>query len=161
MSHHHCQPFESTFGEALGVENLTSPLISLIGICPVPRQFQAVSYPAFLPLFRSTWMSYMKASMHSKTSGAATTRSNTEHYVINKAIREHFRFPVGWDYFPISKKDFEDSKSNVSLKSGYEVLLREDTEREVKNLFQFNLQHRISIFSNQPTHPQTGKWLSP
>lgn len=79
------------------------------------------------------------------------------HHIINRAIKEHFRFPVGWDYFPISADDFEDSKSNVAMKSGYEVLLRDSSEDEVKNLFQFNLNHRISVYSNPPNHPRTGK----
>jgi hypothetical protein len=83
------------------------------------------------------------------------------HYVINKAIGEHFRFPVGWDYFPISKEDFEDSKNNVSMKSGYEVLLRDSAEGEIKNLFQFNLNHRISVYANPPNHPRTGKGSIP
>jgi hypothetical protein len=80
------------------------------------------------------------------------------HKIIRDAIHQHFRFPVGWDYFPITDADWKDSMQNVALRSGYEVLLREGVEAQVKNLFQFNLQHRISIYSNPPKHPRTGKY---
>ena len=80
------------------------------------------------------------------------------HKIIRDAIHQHFRFPVGWDYFPITDADWKDSMQNVALRSGYEVLLREGVEEQVKNLFQFNLQHRISIYSNPPKHPRTGKY---
>lgn len=80
------------------------------------------------------------------------------HSVIKQAIKRHFLFPVGWDYFPVKAKDWLNSVRNVSDRSGYEVLLREGGERAVINLFQFNLTHRISVYSNPPKHPQTGMY---
>ncbi len=78
------------------------------------------------------------------------------HSIIKHAIKQHFLFPVGWDYFPVKAKDWQDSMRNISLFSGYEVMLKEQGEQDVKNLFQFNLAHRISVYSNPPKHPRTG-----
>ena len=77
------------------------------------------------------------------------------HHQIEENIRKHFLFPVGWDYFPICQQDWLSSTNNVKLKSGYEVLLRDGLD-EMKNVFQFNLAHRISIFSAPLGHPRTG-----
>jgi hypothetical protein len=79
------------------------------------------------------------------------------HKEISKAMERNFLFRVGWDYFPISNRDWEESRRNSSLSSGYEVLMQKGLE----NVFQFNLNHRISVFSQPPGHPQTGQFYSP
>jgi hypothetical protein len=71
---------------------------------------------------------------------------------IQKAIKENFLFPVGWDYFPVTDVDWKQSRQNSKLSSGYEVLMDDDLE----NVFQFNLFHRISLYSQPPLHPKTG-----
>jgi hypothetical protein len=75
------------------------------------------------------------------------------HHFISDAIRRSFLFRVGWDYFPVSKKNWDSSLENIPLSSGYEVLLQDDAP---KNVFQFNLAHRISVYSRPPKHPRTG-----
>jgi len=77
------------------------------------------------------------------------------HYVIKEHIKQHFLFPVGWDHFPITTKEWISSISNIEMKSGYEVLLGEEGAN-LKNVFQFNLNHRISVFSEPVGHPRTG-----
>jgi hypothetical protein len=81
------------------------------------------------------------------------------HKLIKKSIQKHCLFQVGWDHFPIKRRDFFSSITNIKLKSGYEVLLREQSE-EIKNVFQFNLAHRISVFSKPDKYPTTGKCTS-
>ncbi|EXJ70155.1 uncharacterized protein A1O5_06223 [Cladophialophora psammophila CBS 110553] len=76
------------------------------------------------------------------------------HNTIRENIEKHFLFPVGWDHFPISRQDFIASTTNVGLKSGYEVLLKDHNDK-MKNVFQFNLLHRISIYSEPVGHPRT------
>ncbi|KIW35071.1 uncharacterized protein PV07_01792 [Cladophialophora immunda] len=76
------------------------------------------------------------------------------HNSIRDNIEKHFLFPVGWDHFPISRQDFIASTTNVGLKSGYEVLLKDHNDK-MKNVFQFNLLHRISIYSEPVGHPRT------
>jgi hypothetical protein len=77
------------------------------------------------------------------------------HKQIRESMKDHFYFPVGWCHFPISKEGWLSSTRNVKLKSGYEVLLGEEG-KHLENVFQFNLNHRISIFSEPVGHPQTG-----
>jgi hypothetical protein len=74
------------------------------------------------------------------------------YHKIGEAIRQKFLFPVGWDYFPVADMDWEQSRLNSNLSSGYEVLMGEDLE----NVFQFNLAHRISVYSQPPRHKKTG-----
>ena len=76
------------------------------------------------------------------------------HKFIREAIQREFLFRVGWDYFPVHKGDFESSRHNYASSSGYEVLMQEES---LKNVFQFNLTHRISIYSMPPKHPKTGE----
>jgi hypothetical protein len=47
----------------------------------------------------------------------------------------------------------------VKLRSGFEVLLRDQGDT-MRNVFQFNLGHRISIFSEPVGHPRTGPYSS-
>jgi hypothetical protein len=75
------------------------------------------------------------------------------HNFIQKAIRREFLFRVGWDYFPVHKEDFKSSLKNYRSSSGYEVLMQDEFP---KNLFQFNLTHRISIYSKPVKHPRIG-----
>ena len=77
------------------------------------------------------------------------------HTQIRESMKQHFYFPVGWCHFPISKEGWLSSTKNVKLKSGYEVLLGEEGKK-LDNVFQFNLNHRISIYSEPVGHPQTG-----
>jgi hypothetical protein len=77
------------------------------------------------------------------------------HKKIDEAIKYSFLFRVGWDYFPVTDMDWEESRHNSSLSSGYEVLLQDD----LKNVFQFNLTHRISVYSQPPRHKKTGMAL--
>ncbi|KAH0559167.1 hypothetical protein GP486_004298 [Trichoglossum hirsutum] len=76
------------------------------------------------------------------------------HSIIKENIEKHFLFLVGWDYFPITERDWASSIGNIKMKSGYEVLLREEG-MSPKNVFQFNLNHRISVFSEPVGHPRT------
>jgi hypothetical protein len=78
------------------------------------------------------------------------------HEKIQRAIEQNFLFPVGWDYFPITNMDWQQSRNNSSLSSGYEVLM----QRDLENVFQFNLTHRISVFSQPAGHPKTGRFYS-
>jgi hypothetical protein len=71
---------------------------------------------------------------------------------IDKAIKQNFLFRNGWDYFPVTDMDWEQSRRNSHLSSGYEVLMEDD----LKNVFQFNLAHRISVYSQPPRHKKTG-----
>jgi hypothetical protein len=71
---------------------------------------------------------------------------------IDKAIKQNFLFRNGWDYFPVTDMDWEQSRRNSHLSSGYEVLMEDDLE----NVFQFNLCHRISVYSQPPLHKKTG-----
>ena len=82
------------------------------------------------------------------------------HKSIKENIDRHFLFPVGWDHFPISRQDFIASTTNVSLKSGCEVFLKDPNDK-MKNVFQFNLLHRISIYSEPVGHPRTGQFSVP
>lgn len=75
------------------------------------------------------------------------------HKYIREAIAREFLFRVGWDYFPVHKGDFNSSCHNYGSSSGYEVLMQEEN---LKNVFQFNLTHRISIYSKPAKHPKTG-----
>jgi hypothetical protein len=61
-------------------------------------------------------------------------------------MEQNFLFQeVGWDYLPVGKKDGDQRFDNKKLSSGYEV--KEVRKREVlKNVFQFNLMHRISVY---------------
>jgi hypothetical protein len=74
---------------------------------------------------------------------------------INQSIRDHFLYKVGWDHFPITEKEWFSSLQNVKMKSASECLMP-DGER-AKNVFQFSLFHRISIFSEPVSHPRTGQ----
>ena len=78
------------------------------------------------------------------------------HHRIDQSIRDHFLFKVGWDYFPVTEKEWLSSLQNVKMKSGFECLMRDEGEK-AKNVFQFNLFHRISIFSEPVGHPRTGQ----
>ena|SRR5579871_5937402 len=51
------------------------------------------------------------------------------------------------------------STTNVKLKSGYEVFLGGEGKK-LENVFQFNFNHRISIFSGPVGHPRTGLWFT-
>jgi hypothetical protein len=73
------------------------------------------------------------------------------HKKIGKAIADTFLFRPGWDYFPVSDKAWEQSRRNKSLSSGFEIL-----DDDLKNVFQFNLNHRVSVYSQPPGHPKTG-----
>jgi hypothetical protein len=79
------------------------------------------------------------------------------HTQIRQSMMQHLYFPVGWCHFPISQEGWLSSTKNVRLKSGYEVLLGEEGNK-LRNVFQFNLNHRISIYSEPVGHPQTGLW---
>jgi hypothetical protein len=76
------------------------------------------------------------------------------HKVIRRAIRQNFLFSVGWNYFPVSKENWDSSLCNTQLSSGYEALMQDE---KIKNVFQFNLSHRISVYSRPPKHPRTGE----
>jgi hypothetical protein len=77
------------------------------------------------------------------------------HKFIRDAVRKEFLFRVGWDYFPVHKEDFESSCQNYASSSGYEVLMQEEN---LKNIFQFNLTYRVSIYSKPPKHARTGQY---
>jgi len=78
---------------------------------------------------------------------------NDGHKLIVKAMEEQFLYRNnGWDYFPISFKDWWSSRDNETLSNGFEVLKQDD----LMNVFQFNLTHRISVYANPPGHPNTG-----
>jgi len=81
------------------------------------------------------------------------------HEQIKQNIDQHFLFPVGWDYFPICERDWQGSMTNVEMKSGFEVLMNDHGD-ELKNVFQFNLAHRVLIFSEPVGHPRTCKKIS-
>jgi len=75
------------------------------------------------------------------------------HEAIVKAMRKQFLYRNnGWDYFPISFKDWWSSRDNETLSNGFEVLKQDD----LMNVFQFNLTHRISVYANPPGHANTG-----
>lgn len=78
------------------------------------------------------------------------------HNLIKQSINNHFLFDVGWDYFPVTKTEWLSSIHNVKMKSGFECLQRDEGQQS-KNVFQFNLFHRISIFSQPVGHPRTGQ----
>lgn len=76
------------------------------------------------------------------------------HKFIQDTMDQKFLFrDAGWDYFPVSEHDWKSSLDNKRLSRGFEVL----TNDGLKNVFQFNLTHRISIFSQPPRHPTTGQ----
>lgn len=79
------------------------------------------------------------------------------HQVIREAIEQEFLFrDVGWDYQPVEKTDWDLSFGNNKLSSGDEV--REgDRRKPLKYVFQFNLTHRISVYSKPPGHPEIGQ----
>lgn len=75
------------------------------------------------------------------------------HKFISQAMKRNFLFQdVGHDYFPVEDDILLSSFDNSRLSSGYEVA----SAGEVKNIFQFNLTHRISVYSQPPGHPTTG-----
>jgi hypothetical protein len=87
------------------------------------------------------------------------------HLFISRALESNFLFPdVGWDYFPVDQQDWEKSINNARLSSGFEVKSRYEGSRakkgsidfNLKNVFQFNLNHRISVYSKPRNHPKTG-----
>ncbi|KAK4445681.1 hypothetical protein QBC34DRAFT_441512 [Podospora aff. communis PSN243] len=71
------------------------------------------------------------------------------HDIISESLRQNFLFyeHVGWDYFPTAQDDWLKSQNNTPMSSG--------TEAELENVFQFNLTHRVSIYSNPPHHSST------
>jgi hypothetical protein len=72
-------------------------------------------------------------------------------------MEQNFLFrDVGWDYFPVMKKDWKQSLDNKKLSSGYEVYEGREAN-ELKNIFQFSLTHRISVYSKPPGHPNIGQ----
>jgi len=73
------------------------------------------------------------------------------HDIIGESLRQNFLFHehVGWDYFPTAAKDWKESQENTPMSSG--------TEAELKNVFQFDLTHRVSIYSKPPHHSSTGE----
>lgn len=76
------------------------------------------------------------------------------HQIIREAVEQSFLFQdVGWDYQPVGKKDWEQSFDNNKLSSGDEC---KEGGRQ-KNVFQFNLTHRISVYSKPPGHPDIGQ----
>lgn len=75
------------------------------------------------------------------------------HDVIRDQMKHNFLFNVGWDYFPVSDVDWDKSVHNAQLSSGYEVIMH----THLKNVFQFNLANRISVYSQPPRHKRTGK----
>jgi hypothetical protein len=75
------------------------------------------------------------------------------HHIIRSMMEQNFLFgDIGWNYFPVPQKDFEKCMKHSRLSSGFEILNHEKR----KNVFQFTLTHRISVFSNPPGHPSTG-----
>jgi hypothetical protein len=79
------------------------------------------------------------------------------HEIIRHAMEQNFLFrDVGWDYFPVMKKDWKQSLDNKKLSSGYEVYEGREAN-ELKNIFQFSLTHRISVYSKPPGHPNIGQ----
>jgi Mg2+ and Co2+ transporter CorA len=79
------------------------------------------------------------------------------HQIIRETMAQNFLFQdVGWDYFPVDNEDWDDSFSNTTLSSGFEINENRGPNK-LKNVFQFNLNHRISVYSKPPGHPNTGQ----
>lgn len=63
------------------------------------------------------------------------------HQLIKDALDQNFLIPqAGWDYFPISERDWNRGRGNTPMSAGFEDI-------DAKNVFQFNLAHRISVYS--------------
>jgi hypothetical protein len=76
------------------------------------------------------------------------------HHIIRSMMEQNFLFgDIGWNYFPVPDKDFEKCMKHSRLSSGFEILNQAEKR---KNVFQFTVTHRISVFSNPPGHPSTG-----
>jgi hypothetical protein len=79
------------------------------------------------------------------------------HQIIREAIEQNFLFQdVGWDYLPVGKKDWDQDLINKEPSSGYEFK-KSRKQKRLKNVFQFNLTHCISVYSKPPGHPDTGQ----
>jgi hypothetical protein len=80
------------------------------------------------------------------------------HRHIREAMKAHYLFGhTGWDYFPVKEDDWQGSWDNSPLSSGYEVILQNP---DLENVFQFNLSHRISVYSKPAKNPRTGQYTS-
>lgn len=78
------------------------------------------------------------------------------HKIIRSAMEQNLLFgEVGWDYFPVDQENWDASRNNSPLSSGFEKMAQED----LTNVFQFNFTHRISVFSRPEGHPNTGTLL--
>lgn len=80
------------------------------------------------------------------------------HKLIQEAMEQNFLFQnVGWDYFPVKEEDWEASMGNTRMSAGYEITTKRKEEDMPKNIFQFNVTHRISVYSQPGRHPNTGE----
>ncbi|KAK0716297.1 hypothetical protein B0H67DRAFT_260872 [Lasiosphaeris hirsuta] len=74
------------------------------------------------------------------------------HKFIRHALQQNFLIcQAGWDYFPISEGDWKNGRRNTPMSAGFEDVNAENT-------FQFNLAHRISVYSipkGHGGHPMT------
>jgi len=75
------------------------------------------------------------------------------HQLIKDALDQNFLIrQAGWDYFPISNQNWDRGRKNTPMSAGFEDI-------DAKNVFQFNLAHRISVYSiprGHGGHPRTG-----
>jgi len=79
------------------------------------------------------------------------------HRIIRSSLEQNFLFQqVGWDYFPISNRDWKMSRNNTPMSSGFET-----KDASIENVFQFNLTHRVSVYSSPQGHPSTGWFFIP
>jgi hypothetical protein len=78
------------------------------------------------------------------------------HDLIRESLQQNFLFHehVGWDYFPTSNEYWRLSRENTPMSSGTEA-----KDNAVKIVFQFNLTHRVSVYSNPPHYPSTGQYF--
>jgi hypothetical protein len=88
-----------------------------------------------------------------------TRHAQEGHDIIKAAMDHYFLFGrrPGWDYFPVSDDHFRASVRNSQLSSGFEVTNDSEGSAKLRNNFQFNMYHRISVYSKPPNHPRTGR----
>ncbi|KAK1749746.1 hypothetical protein QBC47DRAFT_365808 [Echria macrotheca] len=74
------------------------------------------------------------------------------HDVIRECLQQNFLFyeHPGWDYFPVTSKEWKASRENILMTSG-----TESTMSSKQNVFQFDLTHRVSVYSQPPHFPRT------